>query len=231
VSDDSKPNFWTEIENCPNAVLSPPSEALIRRARGSDHPTVALTLAAAFDRDPITSFCVRTDARHQWAMRVAFKRALDLFQAHDLTFVANDGQGAALWARHDQWQLTFWQEWMLIPLYIRVCGIGRFMRLSHGFDSMKSHHPTEPHYYLYLLGVHPDHQLQGLGSALLCTMLERCDREHMPAYLEASSPRNIPFYKKHGFQVIEEFPFGPSGPPLTAMWRRPGCGYTLLPQG
>jgi ribosomal protein S18 acetylase RimI-like enzyme len=204
-----------------NAVLSLPSEAVIRRTRGSDHPAVTRTLAAAFDKDPVTSFCVRADARRWWALQVAFKRALDLFQPYDLTFVANDGQGAALWARHDQWQLTFWQEWWLIPLYIRVCGIDRFRRLGRGFDSMKSRHPTEPHYYLYLLGVHPDHQLQGLGAALLCTMLERCDREHMPAYLEASSPRNIPFYRRHGFQVIEEFPFGPGGPPLAAMWRSP----------
>jgi hypothetical protein len=43
----------------------------------------------------------------------------------------------------------------------------------------------------------------------------------MPAYLEASSPRNIPFYRKHGFQVIVEFAFGPGGPPLAAMWRSP----------
>ncbi|MEP6606361.1 MAG: GNAT family N-acetyltransferase [Nitrosospira sp.] len=110
---------------------------------------------------------------------------------------------------------------MLIPTYMRVCGINRFMRLSRGFDTMKSHHPVEPHYYLYLLGVTPDRQLHGLGSALLRTMLERCDREQMPAYLEASSPQNIPFYQRQGFRVIKEFQFGPGGPPLAAMWRKP----------
>lgn len=77
-------------------MLSLPFEAVIRRARGSDHPTVTLTLAAAFDKDPVTSFCIRADARRWWALQVAFKRALDLFQPYDLTFVANDGQGAAL---------------------------------------------------------------------------------------------------------------------------------------
>lgn len=197
------------------------SKPAIRAAQRCDDPTLTLTLAAAFDNDPVTRFCVRTDARRHWAMRVGFKRALDLYQPYGLTFIANDGAGAALWARHDQWQLTFWQECSLIPLYMRVCGISRFMRLSRGFDAMKLNHPVERHYYLYLLGVHPDHQSHGLGTALLRAMLERCDREQMPAYLEASSPHNIPFYQQQGFRVIKKFRFGPSGPLLAAMWREP----------
>ena len=187
------------------------SEPIIRRAERSDDLRLALTLAAAFDDDPVARFCVRTDARRHWAMQAGFKRALDLYRPYGLTFVANDGAGVALWARHDQWQLTFWQECSLIPLYVRVCGINRFMRLIRGFDVMESHHLAERHYYLYLLGVHPDHQSQGLGSALLRTVLERCDREQMPAYLEASNPRNISLYGRHGFRVIRELQFGPVG--------------------
>ena len=197
------------------------SEPMIRRAERSDDLRLALTLAAAFDNDPVARFCVRTDARRHWAMQAGFKRALDLYRPYGLTFVANDGAGVALWARHDQWQLTFWQECSLIPLYVQVCGINRFMRLIRGFDVMESHHPAERHYYLYLLGVHPDHQSQGLGSALLRTVLERCDREQMPAYLEASNPRNISLYGRHGFRVIRELQFGPGGPYLAAMWREP----------
>lgn len=202
-------------------VPSLPSEHVIRQAQPSETPILTRTLAAAFDNDPVAKFCIRTDAGREWAMRVGFKRALDVYQPYGLTFTANDGVGTAIWTRHDQWQLTFWQECSLIPLYMRVCGINRFMRLSRGFDTMKSHHPVERHYYLYLLGVHPDHQAQGLGSALLRVMLARCDREQMPAYLEASSPSNIPFHQRHGFRVIRKFQFGPGGPPLAAMWREP----------
>lgn len=201
-----------------------PSKHVVRQAQYFDAPMLTLTLAAAFENDPVANFCIRADAGRKRVMRAGFKRALDLYQPYGLTFIANNGAGTAVWTRHDQWQLTFWQECSLIPLYIRVCGINRFMRLSRGFDAMKSHHPVERHYYLYLLGVHPDYQSQGLGSALLCAMLERCDREQMPAYLEASSPRNIPFYQRHGFRVIRKFQFGPGGPPLAAMWREPQQG-------
>jgi hypothetical protein len=40
-----------------------------------------------------------------------------------------------------------------------------------------------------------------LGSALLKTMLTRCDAERMPAYLETSYPENVPFYERRGFRV------------------------------
>ena len=197
------------------------SDPVVRLANRSDNAVSTLTLAAAFDSDPVTRFCMRTDSRRDWAMRTGFKRVLELYRPYDLTFVVNDGAGVALWARHDQWQLTFWKEVALIPTYIRACGIRRFMRLNRGFEVMKLYHPTEPHYYLHLLGVHPSHQSQGLGAALLCAMLERCDREQMPAYLEATHPRNISIYQQHGFQIIKEFSFGAGGPSLAAMWRKP----------
>ena len=43
----------------------------------------------------------------------------------------------------------------------------------------------------------------------------------MPAYLEASSPRNRALYERHGFAVTEEFFLGKGSPPLWRMWREP----------
>src|SRR5687768_15115455 len=149
--------------NLTAAMPGLPSEHVIRQAQYSDVPMLTLTLAAAFENDPVANFCIRTDAGRKWAMRDGFKRALDLYQPYGLTFIANNGAGTAVWTRHDQWQLTFWQECSLIPLYIRVCGLNRFMRLSRGFDAMESHPPAERHDYRHLLGVRADQQPQGVG--------------------------------------------------------------------
>src|SRR5690349_24309375 len=130
------------------------SESLIRLAVPSDHPTLALTLAAAFDDDPVSRFCFRTDSHRHSAMQAGFRRALELYHPFRLTFTVNDGEGVALWARHDQWKLSFLQECSLIPLYVRICGANRFMRLVRGFNAMESNHPSEAHYYLCMLGVH-----------------------------------------------------------------------------
>jgi hypothetical protein len=51
-------------------------------------------------------------------------------------------------------------------------------------------------------------------------VLERCDREGEPAYLESSKEQNIPFYSRHGFEVTGQLDL-PDGPSMWPMWREP----------
>jgi ribosomal protein S18 acetylase RimI-like enzyme len=73
---------------------------------------------------------------------------------------------------------------------------------------------------LQLLAVKPQSQSRGIGSALIAPGLARNDQEQVPTYLEATSERSIPFYERHGFEVIGEIEV-PDGPTLFAMWRVP----------
>jgi ribosomal protein S18 acetylase RimI-like enzyme len=147
---------------------------------------------------------------------------VELFSPHGFSLVEADVDGVALWCRHDQWALPAWRELLLVPRMLRFTGLPRLARLRDGFDTMKAHHPRTPHYYLFMIGVRADRQGQGLGAALMRPMLERCEAEGVAAYLEASSPRNIAFYRRMGFEERETFAFGPGGPPLCAMWWEPG---------
>jgi len=86
-------------------------------------------------------------------------------------------------------------------------------------EQMHHFHPKEPHWYLPLIGTDPIHQGNGYGSALLAHALRRCDADRLPAYLESSSPTNVPLYERHGFKVIGKIQQG-SSPTLYPM-RRP----------
>ena len=83
---------------------------------------------------------------------------------------------------------------------------------------MAEFHPEEPHWYLPLIGVDTTRQSRGFGSALLAHALERCDDDGLPAYLEASSPRNKALYGRHGFVEIGVIQAG-SSPPMWPMLR------------
>jgi GNAT superfamily N-acetyltransferase len=83
---------------------------------------------------------------------------------------------------------------------------------------MAEFHPQEPHWYLPLIGVDTTKQGQGYGSALLVHALARCDEDGLPAYLEASSPRNKVLYARHGFEEIGVIQAG-SSPPMWPMLR------------
>lgn len=87
-------------------------------------------------------------------------------------------------------------------------------------EQMSKYHPKEPHFYLPLLGTDPLYQGQGFGSALLEKMVKKLDKEKIPAYLESSSPQNIPLYEKYGFKTIGEVQSGLS-PTLWPMLRQP----------
>ena len=88
------------------------------------------------------------------------------------------------------------------------------------FEQMAKYHPANPHWYLPLIGVDPAHQGNGLGDALMTYALQRCDRDHVPAYLESTNPRNICLYRRHGFEVLGTIQAG-SSPPLAPMLRQP----------
>jgi GNAT superfamily N-acetyltransferase len=94
----------------------------------------------------------------------------------------------------------------------------RFVRLMAAIERK---HPRTNHWYLPVLGVRPDRQASGLGSRLMCPVLERCDEHGLPAYLEASSPRNRALYERHGFAVTGELRLARSAPPVWLMWRAP----------
>ena len=94
----------------------------------------------------------------------------------------------------------------------------RQAEMSAVLEQMGSYHPSEPHWYLPMIGVDPFHQHKGHGSALLRHALRRCDDEHAPAYLESSNPANIPLYERHGFVTMGTIQEG-SSPPIVPMLR------------
>jgi GNAT superfamily N-acetyltransferase len=67
----------------------------------------------------------------------------------------------------------------------------------------------------------PGEQGNGLGSRLIQPVLEICDRDGIPAYLESSKRSNIAFYARHGFRVTAELKLARRGPTMWPMWREP----------
>ena len=85
---------------------------------------------------------------------------------------------------------------------------------------MVATHPHDRHWYLHVVSTEPARQGQGLGARTLAPVLQECDTTAVPAYLESSNARNLPFYKRLGFEQIGEITL-PDGPSLYPMWRSP----------
>lgn len=100
-------------------------------------------------------------------------------------------------------------------------GIGALMRGKAAGDAMAKHHPTEPHAYLFTVGVASAGRGRGLGRRLMQPVLDACDATGTMAYLENSNPANRGFYNSLGFDRVELFHATPESPPLEAMQRVP----------
>jgi GNAT superfamily N-acetyltransferase len=88
------------------------------------------------------------------------------------------------------------------------------------FEQMDALHPREAHWHLPLIGVDPAYQGKGIGSALLSQVLNLCDALKVSAYLEATSPRNVPLYERHGFEAVGSVQVADS-PQIIPMLRKP----------
>jgi ribosomal protein S18 acetylase RimI-like enzyme len=77
--------------------------------------------------------------------------------------------------------------------------------------------PDEPHVHLGPIGVSPEAQGQGIGTALMNRYIEHLRRERSAGYLETDKPENVEFYEKFGFVVQHEEQL--IGTPTWYMWR------------
>jgi GNAT superfamily N-acetyltransferase len=184
-----------------------------------DTPTLANTLARAFFDDPVMRWTIPSDRRREQIDGPLFELFVRAYQPLGETYAAANGAGAALWAPPGT-QAVPDAEAEAFTAQIEEVADADAPRLFELIELMEQHHPHEPTYYLQLLGVDPDHQGLGIGSALLDAVLTRADREGMPAYLEATSERNAKLYGKHGFISTATVAL-PGGPAFYPMWREP----------
>jgi ribosomal protein S18 acetylase RimI-like enzyme len=192
------------------------------RAAGAEETPIVETLARAFADDPVIDYFVRNDENRQSALRTWFSFAVRrLCLPDDQTWMTPNASAVALWLAPPQKTLVFtpWQELRMIPTIMSVVGIERIARMQRLRAAFDAHHPKAPHWYLMFLAVDPAAQGMGLGSALLQSTLAKVDAEGGAAYLEASSEKNVPLYRRHGFEVKGEFRPELSGPPIWSMWR------------
>lgn len=186
-----------------------------------DAEPLADVLQAALWDDPLLNWMLPDDDTRS-------RRAAGLFevliQYHYLpmhsVWTTSDTAGAALWSPPEHWRIPLGT--IARHMHTVLFSLGRnAIRSLRLLDYVDGHHPTEPHWYLGVLGTNPPRQGQGIGSELLRPVLDRCDRDGTPAYLESSTESNIGFYARHGFVVTGEMRMAPTAPVLYPMRREP----------
>ena len=205
------------MSNSNSTHVGSPSTGRVRKATAADLPAVSETLAAAFFDDPVVSWCYPDATRRREITPRFFRIVTEAVALAGTIYTTRDLVAGAVWvppgAGDDDEMAAALGE-----------ASGEYAdRLFEALELMADNHPVDPHCYLFLLGTRPEWQSRGIGSELMQPVLDICDRDQVPAYLEATSEGNRRLYIRHGFEVTEEFRL-PDGPPMWRMWRSPNHG-------
>ncbi len=166
-------------------------------------------LARAFKEDPVFVSAVPDLSQRIERTKYIFQTAVCLgLRYGEVRAIPPNLEGVAVWIPYEHFKETPWGN-ILCAFKSRIWKMG--LKYSRAFQPLlefnnKKHYQFAlgKHWYLQTLGVNPQYQGKGYGSMLVQTMLEFIDKDPLPVYLEIFTERNVKFYSKFGFEVLEQ---------------------------
>jgi GNAT superfamily N-acetyltransferase len=193
----------------------------VRRVSETDADRVTELFALAFYNDPTWSWAFPDPNRRVDQHRILWGLCMHSALPYGYVWMTDDGGAAALWIPPGKPEFSDADEARIEPLLHELIGsrADDVLTLLESFDVNHPRHTQ--HYYLSLLGTHPDHRGHGKGMRLLAANLDQIDETGMPVYLESSNRANDHRYERLGFAQVGEFAAPAGGPTLACMWRDP----------
>ncbi len=193
-----------------------------RPALPEDIPEIAETYVHAFNDNPVIQWLIRSDEQRSRAIREYFGYGLSRFFPAGGVYTSDDHMVCSSWFPSDYKpkKLTEEEENKLATMRVfwyTEKGLWKYETMNR-LDEERA--PAYPHWRLGMLGVRPEAQGKGIGSKHVLGKLRMLDEAGTPVYLTSSNPRNVPFYERLGFSVVDRIQL-PEGPVITCMLKNP----------
>jgi GNAT superfamily N-acetyltransferase len=144
---------------------------MIKTATESDEKYVIDVIVRAFAADPAARWGWPDSQQYFLHFPSFVKTFGGKAFTHGSAYYIEGYTAAALWLRPN----VYPDEDKLISLVQRTVSEQIQKDFFPVFEQMGRYHPSEPHWYLPLMGVDPSQQGKGFGSALLQHTLIQCD--------------------------------------------------------
>jgi GNAT superfamily N-acetyltransferase len=173
---------------------------VVRAAVRADVPRMAATLAAAYPDYRWTSWALPEDGRAQRLSRWAELWGGLVPVLGGTAWVTDDVAAVAAWVGPDAGAPAADLQAVIDRDLPRVFG-GRqpVVLASERLGALGR--PDEPHWWLTAVGTRPAARHQGLGTAVLQPVLERCDAERVPAAATVYTTTVVRWLQRSGFAV------------------------------
>jgi len=188
-----------------NTLEIPTIEGLYQLTQDDFIPACNM-LGDAFREDPIWSEIFKNqEEKFPLAFGVPIKYTLKYGKIFAPT---SDLEALAAWLPTPYVNTTFWRFIRSGSILVAMkLGKDIGMQISKVFKQITKDRQNlmkGDYVYLYVLGVSPEKQGNGLGTNLVRKMQNNL-APNIPIYLETESERNVSFYERLGFEVVNKF--------------------------
>ena len=174
------------------------------KAKYSDKNLVVDILTKSFDTNQSVNYIVKQDAKRAQRVRALMDYSFEVCYLFGDVFLSDDKRSCALITYPDKKTTTFRCIVLDVKLILFAVGLKNIKKTLARETLINKIQPKELKYYLWFIGVDPEYQNEGIGSILLDEIIEDSELKKRPIYLETSTLKNLPWYKKFGFQVYHE---------------------------
>ena len=190
----------------------------------TDDVLAAALLERAFHDDPMMCYLAPDEPSRARRTLPFFASVIRYGRRYGIAELTANRDAAALWLTPGNTTMTMRRMWRAGALSalpkLGFSGIGRLNALASYGDKLHKQAVSGSHWYLMTIGVEPGRQRAGVGGRLLGAGLQRADADGLPCYLETANPDNLPFYRRHGFEVAADGQVPTYGLHVWAMVRR-----------
>jgi GNAT superfamily N-acetyltransferase len=186
----------------------------IERIYPNEIDTIARILAQGYASDPILQWGLPMVAEKPDDARLFFTFYLKRMWQDNLDVFATADRSAVVIIRLVRKGNRAYQDRSYKPT-----GLVRTKSpLNDFFQWIETFRPEVDHRYLEFICSLPTQHSKGIGSFLLGSRLTEANREGLPVWAWSSNPRNLPFYRRLGFEIGEELRKDAGTPPVTLIW-------------
>jgi ribosomal protein S18 acetylase RimI-like enzyme len=169
-------------------------------ATKTDRKRVVDILASAFENNKSVNYIVRQGGGRGNRIRSLMGYSFDICMQFGEVWLSDDRQACLLYLYPEKKKSSLLSTWADIKLIFQAIGISGILKAIDREKQIKDMQLQGKTIYLWFIGVQRSEQQKGIGSKLLNELLDVADIESRVVILETSSQRNLPWYKKLGFQ-------------------------------
>lgn len=178
------------------------------RANRTDKNLVVDILTKSFDDNQSVNYIVQQDSKRPERIRALMDYSFEVCHSFGEVFLSDDRKACALVLFPDQKRTSLKSILLDVKLILSCVGISNIKKALTRESKIKNLQPKGLMYYLWFIGVDPQHQNAGAGTKLLNEVIEDAKIHKRSIYLETSTLKNIPWYKKFGFDIYNELDLG-----------------------